>query len=146
MRDTHRLKGEAVSERDPLHQRAWSVSTTPFWSEEWMENLTAKMRGACQGGRQQYKKWNSEELAGGKIQEKWSTRLYFIVLCPSLLHSSNAVIWFTLYGSLMAAPSLQTRRYSSMARIHSMTIEAPITKVSPEHWLFHKLQSFELHL
>ncbi|XP_062468395.1 high affinity cAMP-specific and IBMX-insensitive 3',5'-cyclic phosphodiesterase 8B isoform X3 [Pezoporus occidentalis] len=28
-----------------------------------------------------------------------------------------------------AAPSLPTRRYSSMARIHSMTIEAPITKV-----------------
>ncbi|KFP83800.1 High affinity cAMP-specific and IBMX-insensitive 3',5'-cyclic phosphodiesterase 8B, partial [Apaloderma vittatum] len=27
------------------------------------------------------------------------------------------------------APSLQTRRFSSMARIHSMTIEAPITKV-----------------
>uniref|UniRef100_A0A8B9Z5X7 Phosphodiesterase n=1 Tax=Buteo japonicus TaxID=224669 RepID=A0A8B9Z5X7_9AVES len=27
------------------------------------------------------------------------------------------------------APGLQTRRYSSMARIHSMTIEAPITKV-----------------
>ncbi|KFW01729.1 High affinity cAMP-specific and IBMX-insensitive 3',5'-cyclic phosphodiesterase 8B, partial [Fulmarus glacialis] len=27
------------------------------------------------------------------------------------------------------APSLKTRRYSSMARIHSMTIEAPITKV-----------------
>uniref|UniRef100_A0A8D0HLJ7 Phosphodiesterase n=1 Tax=Sphenodon punctatus TaxID=8508 RepID=A0A8D0HLJ7_SPHPU len=27
------------------------------------------------------------------------------------------------------APSLQNRRYSSMARIHSMTIEAPITKV-----------------
>ncbi|XP_048187353.1 high affinity cAMP-specific and IBMX-insensitive 3',5'-cyclic phosphodiesterase 8B isoform X3 [Perognathus longimembris pacificus] len=27
------------------------------------------------------------------------------------------------------APSLQTRRYPSMARIHSMTIEAPITKV-----------------
>uniref|UniRef100_A0A8B9G204 Phosphodiesterase n=1 Tax=Amazona collaria TaxID=241587 RepID=A0A8B9G204_9PSIT len=27
------------------------------------------------------------------------------------------------------APSLPTRRYSSMARIHSMTIEAPITKV-----------------
>ncbi|KFO73751.1 High affinity cAMP-specific and IBMX-insensitive 3',5'-cyclic phosphodiesterase 8B, partial [Cuculus canorus] len=27
------------------------------------------------------------------------------------------------------APSVQSRRYSSMARIHSMTIEAPITKV-----------------
>uniref|UniRef100_A0A671LKL4 Phosphodiesterase n=1 Tax=Sinocyclocheilus anshuiensis TaxID=1608454 RepID=A0A671LKL4_9TELE len=29
----------------------------------------------------------------------------------------------------LSAPSLQNRRYSSMARIHSMTIEAPITKV-----------------
>lgn len=33
--------------------------------------------------------------------------------------------------SLIPAPSLQNRRYSSVARIHSMTIEAPITKVSP---------------
>ncbi|XP_063036197.1 high affinity cAMP-specific and IBMX-insensitive 3',5'-cyclic phosphodiesterase 8B isoform X3 [Melospiza melodia melodia] len=32
-------------------------------------------------------------------------------------------------GKEANAPSLQTRRYSSMARIHSMTIEAPITKV-----------------
>ncbi|KAK2538848.1 Pde8b [Columba guinea] len=31
--------------------------------------------------------------------------------------------------SLMAAATLQTRQYSSMARIHSMTIEAPITKI-----------------
>uniref|UniRef100_A0A674B4Y0 Phosphodiesterase n=1 Tax=Salmo trutta TaxID=8032 RepID=A0A674B4Y0_SALTR len=30
---------------------------------------------------------------------------------------------------LSPAPSLQNRRYSSVARIHSMTIEAPITKV-----------------
>ncbi|XP_016126843.1 high affinity cAMP-specific and IBMX-insensitive 3',5'-cyclic phosphodiesterase 8B [Sinocyclocheilus grahami] len=30
------------------------------------------------------------------------------------------------------APSLQNRRYSSMARIHSMTIEAPITKINTE--------------
>uniref|UniRef100_A0A5F8H3K7 Phosphodiesterase n=1 Tax=Monodelphis domestica TaxID=13616 RepID=A0A5F8H3K7_MONDO len=30
---------------------------------------------------------------------------------------------------VLAAPSLQNRRYPSMARIHSMTIEAPITKV-----------------
>uniref|UniRef100_A0A8B9MLV4 Phosphodiesterase n=1 Tax=Accipiter nisus TaxID=211598 RepID=A0A8B9MLV4_9AVES len=31
--------------------------------------------------------------------------------------------------SITSQSSLQTRRYSSMARIHSMTIEAPITKV-----------------
>uniref|UniRef100_A0A4X2LTG0 Phosphodiesterase n=1 Tax=Vombatus ursinus TaxID=29139 RepID=A0A4X2LTG0_VOMUR len=30
---------------------------------------------------------------------------------------------------VLTAPSLQNRRYPSMARIHSMTIEAPITKV-----------------
>lgn len=50
---------------------------------------------------------------------------------PSTL-SKYCHLIYTLWLSLMAAPSLQTRRYSSMARIHSMTIEAPITKVSPE--------------
>lgn len=35
--------------------------------------------------------------------------------------------------ALFAAPSLQNRRYSSVARIHSMTIEAPITKVFQFH-------------
>lgn len=50
---------------------------------------------------------------------------------PSALSKCCHLI-YTLWLSLMAAPSLQTRRYSSMARIHSMTIEAPITKVSPE--------------
>lgn len=35
-----------------------------------------------------------------------------------------------IFTFLIAAPSLQNRRYSSVARIHSMTIEAPITKVS----------------
>uniref|UniRef100_A0A8C7NFH6 Phosphodiesterase n=1 Tax=Oncorhynchus mykiss TaxID=8022 RepID=A0A8C7NFH6_ONCMY len=32
-------------------------------------------------------------------------------------------------SSMSQSPSLQNRRYSSVARIHSMTIEAPITKV-----------------
>lgn len=34
-----------------------------------------------------------------------------------------------IISSFLTAPSLQNRRYSSVARIHSMTIEAPITKV-----------------
>uniref|UniRef100_A0A8C9MQC9 Phosphodiesterase n=1 Tax=Serinus canaria TaxID=9135 RepID=A0A8C9MQC9_SERCA len=49
---------------------------------------------------------------------------YTLAFCTLQMLSSDSHC-----GSLMAAPSLQTRRYSSMARIHSMTIEAPITKV-----------------
>uniref|UniRef100_A0A8C3JBL7 Phosphodiesterase n=1 Tax=Calidris pygmaea TaxID=425635 RepID=A0A8C3JBL7_9CHAR len=50
--------------------------------------------------------------------------------CADLLDTINTFIKKgKVMLSLMAAPSLQTRRYSSMARIHSMTIEAPITKV-----------------
>uniref|UniRef100_A0A8C5U791 Phosphodiesterase n=1 Tax=Malurus cyaneus samueli TaxID=2593467 RepID=A0A8C5U791_9PASS len=52
----------------------------------------------------------------------------YAVPSPSALFKCCHLI-YTLWLSLMAAPSLQTRRYSSMARIHSMTIEAPITKV-----------------
>uniref|UniRef100_A0A8D2NPK2 Phosphodiesterase n=1 Tax=Zosterops lateralis melanops TaxID=1220523 RepID=A0A8D2NPK2_ZOSLA len=54
--------------------------------------------------------------------------LYFAVPQPSALFRC-CHLTHPLWLSLMAAPSLQTRRYSSMARIHSMTIEAPITKV-----------------
>uniref|UniRef100_A0A8C3QIV2 Phosphodiesterase n=1 Tax=Cyanoderma ruficeps TaxID=181631 RepID=A0A8C3QIV2_9PASS len=41
----------------------------------------------------------------------------------------SELIFFGLQIFPRSSPSLQTRRYSSMARIHSMTIEAPITKV-----------------
>ncbi|XP_063177050.1 high affinity cAMP-specific and IBMX-insensitive 3',5'-cyclic phosphodiesterase 8B isoform X4 [Chroicocephalus ridibundus] len=47
--------------------------------------------------------------------------------CKNRRKDSTDVKSITSQGS--DAPSLQTRRYSSMARIHSMTIEAPITKV-----------------
>ncbi|XP_064452337.1 high affinity cAMP-specific and IBMX-insensitive 3',5'-cyclic phosphodiesterase 8B isoform X8 [Mirounga angustirostris] len=43
-----------------------------------------------------------------------------------LSHQNQNQIRLPLFSS---APSLQNRRYPSMARIHSMTIEAPITKV-----------------
>uniref|UniRef100_A0A8C6ZVY8 Phosphodiesterase n=1 Tax=Nothoprocta perdicaria TaxID=30464 RepID=A0A8C6ZVY8_NOTPE len=49
------------------------------------------------------------------------------VLCKNRRKDSIDVKSITSQSS--DAPSLQTRRYSSMARIHSMTIEAPITKV-----------------
>lgn len=55
-----------------------------------------------------------------------------------LLYSTSVLIemfWFT-------APSLQNRRYSSVARIHSMTIEAPITKVLSLHKSFQGNVSF----
>lgn len=47
--------------------------------------------------------------------------------CHSLHHRDRRKDSISSRGS--DAPSLQNRRYSSVARIHSMTIEAPITKV-----------------
>ncbi|XP_066501298.1 high affinity cAMP-specific and IBMX-insensitive 3',5'-cyclic phosphodiesterase 8B isoform X2 [Hoplias malabaricus] len=52
--------------------------------------------------------------------------------CNSLRHKDRrkeSVDVRSISSRSSDAPSLQTRRYSSMARIHSMTIEAPITKV-----------------
>uniref|UniRef100_A0A672PHU0 Phosphodiesterase n=2 Tax=Sinocyclocheilus TaxID=75365 RepID=A0A672PHU0_SINGR len=52
--------------------------------------------------------------------------------CNSLRHKDRrkeSVDTRSISSHSSDAPSLQNRRYSSMARIHSMTIEAPITKV-----------------
>uniref|UniRef100_A0A673H1C3 Phosphodiesterase n=1 Tax=Sinocyclocheilus rhinocerous TaxID=307959 RepID=A0A673H1C3_9TELE len=52
--------------------------------------------------------------------------------CNSLRHKDRrkeSVDARSISSHSSDAPSLQNRRYSSMARIHSMTIEAPITKV-----------------
>ncbi|XP_077050326.1 high affinity cAMP-specific and IBMX-insensitive 3',5'-cyclic phosphodiesterase 8B isoform X2 [Siphateles boraxobius] len=52
--------------------------------------------------------------------------------CNSLRHKDRrkeSVDGRSISSHSSDAPSLQNRRYSSMARIHSMTIEAPITKV-----------------
>uniref|UniRef100_A0A673H337 Phosphodiesterase n=1 Tax=Sinocyclocheilus rhinocerous TaxID=307959 RepID=A0A673H337_9TELE len=54
------------------------------------------------------------------------------VKCNSLRHKDRrkeSVDARSISSHSSDAPSLQNRRYSSMARIHSMTIEAPITKV-----------------
>ncbi|KFP08269.1 High affinity cAMP-specific and IBMX-insensitive 3',5'-cyclic phosphodiesterase 8B, partial [Calypte anna] len=63
----------------------------------------------------------------------------FIVFSKLMLFESHSFICKTrrkdsadvksITSQSSDAPSLQTRRYSSVARIHSMTIEAPITKV-----------------
>lgn len=133
-RHTQTYRRSHVRQEIHCNQRAWSVSTAPFWSEGWIENLTSKVRGGCQRGRQQYKKWNNEVRTcrrrdTGEMGHETVFRC--AVPQPSALSKCCHLI-YTLWLSLMAAPSLQTRRYSSMARIHSMTIEAPITKVSPE--------------
>uniref|UniRef100_A0A673BHW0 Phosphodiesterase n=1 Tax=Sphaeramia orbicularis TaxID=375764 RepID=A0A673BHW0_9TELE len=52
--------------------------------------------------------------------------------CHSLRHRDrrkDSIDARSLSSRSSDAPSLQNRRYSSVARIHSMTIEAPITKV-----------------
>uniref|UniRef100_A0A667XA75 Phosphodiesterase n=1 Tax=Myripristis murdjan TaxID=586833 RepID=A0A667XA75_9TELE len=54
------------------------------------------------------------------------------VKCHSLRHRDrrkDSIDARSLSSRGSDAPSLQNRRYSSVARIHSMTIEAPITKV-----------------
>ncbi|MFT7815613.1 high affinity cAMP-specific and IBMX-insensitive 3',5'-cyclic phosphodiesterase 8B isoform X2 [Arapaima gigas] len=57
---------------------------------------------------------------------------FFPLECQSLRHKDRrkeSVDIRSISSRSSDAPSLQNRRYSSMARIHSMTIEAPITKV-----------------
>ncbi|XP_061476237.1 high affinity cAMP-specific and IBMX-insensitive 3',5'-cyclic phosphodiesterase 8B isoform X7 [Rhineura floridana] len=71
---------------------------------------------------QTYKTHRDEKYAGDQFQsESHSFR------CKNRRKESIDVKSITSRSS--DAPSLQNRRYSSMARIHSMTIEAPITKV-----------------
>ncbi|XP_025923550.1 high affinity cAMP-specific and IBMX-insensitive 3',5'-cyclic phosphodiesterase 8B isoform X6 [Apteryx rowi] len=71
---------------------------------------------------QLYKSHCDEKYTGDNSQsESYSFR------CKNRRKDSIDVKSITSQSS--DAPSLQTRRYSSMARIHSMTIEAPITKV-----------------
>uniref|UniRef100_A0A8B9RN36 Phosphodiesterase n=1 Tax=Astyanax mexicanus TaxID=7994 RepID=A0A8B9RN36_ASTMX len=61
-----------------------------------------------------------------------SNRQVSFTECNSLHHKDRrkeSVDVRSISSRSSDAPSLQNRRYSSMARIHSMTIEAPITKV-----------------
>ncbi|KAF7217472.1 high affinity cAMP-specific and IBMX-insensitive 3',5'-cyclic phosphodiesterase 8B isoform X2 [Nothobranchius furzeri] len=64
---------------------------------------------------------------GGKIR-------HFVAIKRPRMDNNNQIHKLNKeekYGGdhFQSAPSLQNRRYSSVARIHSMTIEAPITKV-----------------
>ncbi|XP_074984620.1 high affinity cAMP-specific and IBMX-insensitive 3',5'-cyclic phosphodiesterase 8B isoform X4 [Caretta caretta] len=75
-----------------------------------------------ENNKQLYKIHRDEKYAGDNSQaESHSFR------CKNRRKESIDVKSITSRSS--DAPSLQNRRYSSMARIHSMTIEAPITKV-----------------
>ncbi|KAM4635436.1 high affinity cAMP-specific and IBMX-insensitive 3',5'-cyclic phosphodiesterase 8B isoform 2-T2 [Polymixia lowei] len=69
-------------------------------------------------------------------QVSQSVSILFAPLLPTECHSlrhrdrrKDSVDGRSLSSRGSDAPSLQNRRYSSVARIHSMTIEAPITKV-----------------
>ncbi|XP_078142867.1 high affinity cAMP-specific and IBMX-insensitive 3',5'-cyclic phosphodiesterase 8B isoform X6 [Centroberyx gerrardi] len=68
-------------------------------------------------------KFNKEERCSGEHSQSE---------CHTLRHRDrrkDSVDARSLSSRGSDAPSLQNRRYSSVARIHSMTIEAPITKV-----------------
>ncbi|XP_051533150.1 high affinity cAMP-specific and IBMX-insensitive 3',5'-cyclic phosphodiesterase 8B-like isoform X1 [Myxocyprinus asiaticus] len=72
--------------------------------------------------RQVHKLSREEKLCGELLQSE----------CNSMHHKDRrkeSVDVRSISSHSSDAPSLQNRRYSSMARIHSMTIEAPITKV-----------------
>ncbi|XP_025923548.1 high affinity cAMP-specific and IBMX-insensitive 3',5'-cyclic phosphodiesterase 8B isoform X4 [Apteryx rowi] len=81
-----------------------------------------RLRCTNENNKQLYKSHCDEKYTGDNSQsESYSFR------CKNRRKDSIDVKSITSQSS--DAPSLQTRRYSSMARIHSMTIEAPITKV-----------------
>uniref|UniRef100_A0A8C1D866 Phosphodiesterase n=1 Tax=Cyprinus carpio carpio TaxID=630221 RepID=A0A8C1D866_CYPCA len=72
----------------------------------------------------------SRRKSGDSIQQY--VRITPVIECNSLRHKDRrkeSVDVRSISSHSSDAPSLQNRRYSSMARIHSMTIEAPITKV-----------------
>ncbi|XP_075935055.1 high affinity cAMP-specific and IBMX-insensitive 3',5'-cyclic phosphodiesterase 8B isoform X6 [Anarhichas minor] len=71
----------------------------------------------------QVHRFNKEERCSGEHSQSE---------CHSLRHRDrrkDSIDARSLSSRSSDAPSLQNRRYSSVARIHSMTIEAPITKV-----------------
>ncbi|KAI4816542.1 hypothetical protein KUCAC02_008865, partial [Chaenocephalus aceratus] len=71
----------------------------------------------------QVHKLNKEEKCSGEHSQSE---------CHSLRHRDrrkDSIDARSISSRSSDAPSLQNRRYSSVARIHSMTIEAPITKV-----------------
>ncbi|NWR90491.1 PDE8B phosphodiesterase, partial [Furnarius figulus] len=75
-----------------------------------------------ENNKQLYKSHREEKYTGDNSQSESNS-----YKCKNRRKDSVDVKSITSQNS--DAPSLQTRRYSSMARIHSMTIEAPITKV-----------------
>ncbi|NWX51971.1 PDE8B phosphodiesterase, partial [Steatornis caripensis] len=75
-----------------------------------------------ENNKQLYKSHRDEKYTGDNSQSESHS-----FKCKNRRKDSTDVKSITSQSS--DAPSLQTRWYSSMARIHSMTIEAPITKV-----------------
>ncbi|KAM4635435.1 high affinity cAMP-specific and IBMX-insensitive 3',5'-cyclic phosphodiesterase 8B isoform 1-T1 [Polymixia lowei] len=87
-----------------------------------IRHFVAIKRPHSDNNKQGYKCNKDERCVGEHSQSE----------CHSLRHRDrrkDSVDGRSLSSRGSDAPSLQNRRYSSVARIHSMTIEAPITKV-----------------
>ncbi|XP_072715090.1 high affinity cAMP-specific and IBMX-insensitive 3',5'-cyclic phosphodiesterase 8B isoform X1 [Ciconia boyciana] len=81
-----------------------------------------RLHCANENNKQLYKSHRDEKYTGDNFQSESHS-----FKCKNRRKDSADVKSITSQSS--DAPSLQARRYSSTARIHSMTIEAPITKV-----------------
>ncbi|KAM4638969.1 high affinity cAMP-specific and IBMX-insensitive 3',5'-cyclic phosphodiesterase 8B isoform 1-T1 [Amazona ochrocephala] len=102
------------------------VKTTPVIGQGGkIRHFVSLKRLHCtnENNKQLYKSHRDEKYTGDNSQSESHS-----FKCKNRRKDSIDVKSVTSQSS-DAAPSLPTRRYSSMARIHSMTIEAPITKV-----------------
>uniref|UniRef100_A0A3Q3PYB5 Phosphodiesterase n=1 Tax=Monopterus albus TaxID=43700 RepID=A0A3Q3PYB5_MONAL len=116
-------------------QEAVEITSEDHIIQEWQGIYYARKKSG--DSIQQHVKITPVIGQGGKIRHFVAIKRPHIdnnnqVKCHSLRHRDrrkDSVDARSLSSRGSDAPSLQNRRYSSVARIHSMTIEAPITKV-----------------
>uniref|UniRef100_A0A8B9LUG6 Phosphodiesterase n=1 Tax=Astyanax mexicanus TaxID=7994 RepID=A0A8B9LUG6_ASTMX len=119
-------------------QEAVEITSEDHVIQEWQGICNARRKSG--DSIQQHVKITPVIGQGGKIRHFVaikrphcdSNRQVSFTECNSLHHKDRrkeSVDVRSISSRSSDAPSLQNRRYSSMARIHSMTIEAPITKV-----------------
>uniref|UniRef100_A0A3Q1HXL9 Phosphodiesterase n=1 Tax=Anabas testudineus TaxID=64144 RepID=A0A3Q1HXL9_ANATE len=119
-------------------QEAVEITSEDHVIQEWQGIYYARKKSG--ESMQQHVKITPVTGQGGKIRHFVAIKRPHIdnnnqvnqTMCNSLHHRDrrkDSIDARSLSSRGSDAPSLQNRRYSSVARIHSMTIEAPITKV-----------------
>uniref|UniRef100_A0A665TAT6 Phosphodiesterase n=1 Tax=Echeneis naucrates TaxID=173247 RepID=A0A665TAT6_ECHNA len=107
-----------------------TINTCIKKGKEWQGIYYARKKSG--DSMQQHVKITPVVGQGGPSMHLTLTAHYSSAECHPLRHRDrrkDSIDARSLSSRSSDAPSLQNRRYSSVARIHSMTIEAPITKV-----------------